>query len=229
LSDAVVQTARRPVRPRDAASLVLVRHEADGPRILMGRRTKRHAFAPDVFVFPGGRLDPGDALMAPATPLKPEVLAKLAQRRAEALALAAVRETFEETGLVIGRPVTAPVPTPNAAWAAFVSTGHAPSLAEIDYVGRAITPPDSPIRFHARFFMADADHAAGSLGGSGELVDLAWFSVDEALRLPVMDVTEYVLGRVAGLVAGEAATPTLFSYRNGRAVSRPSLGTRSRR
>jgi 8-oxo-dGTP pyrophosphatase MutT (NUDIX family) len=229
LSDTIVETAGRPVRPRDAASLVLVRHEADGPRILMGRRTKRHAFAPDVFVFPGGRLDPGDARMAPATPLKPEVLAKLARRRAEALALAAVRETFEETGLVIGRPVTAPVPTPNVAWAAFVATGYAPSLAEIDYVARAITPPDSPIRFHARFFMADADHAAGSLGGSGELVDLAWFSVDEALRLPVMDVTEYVLGRVAGLVAGETTEPTLFSYRNGRAVSRPSLATRSRR
>ena len=221
MSQPAVAPAAR-VRPRDAASLVLVRHEGSKTRVLMGRRSKRHAFAPDVFVFPGGRLDPGDARMAPATPLRPEVAAKLSARRAEALALAAVRETFEETGLVLGRPLQGDHKVPNESWAAFVATGHAPSLAEMDYIGRAITPPDSPIRFHARFFVADADHARGELRGSGELVDLDWITVEEALRLPILDVTEYVLARVAETAGGGMPGPTLFSYRNGRAVARPA-------
>ena len=227
MSDIGQITAR--VRPRDAASLVLLRHQGGVARVLMGRRSKRHAFAPDVFVFPGGRLDPGDARMAAATPLRPDVALKLAPRRAEALALAAVRETFEETGLILGQPITTPVVAPNAAWAEFLATGHAPTLHQIDYLGRAITPPDSPIRFHARFFITDADHATGTLGGSGELIDLDWVTVEEALRLPVLDVTEYVLAQVASRVAGEAAGPTLFSYRNGRAVSRPTQPSGARR
>ena len=213
MSDIGQITAR--VRPRDAASLVLLRHEGGVARVLMGRRSKRHAFAPDVFVFPGGRLDPGDARMAAATPLRPDVALKLAPRRAEALALAAVRETFEETGLILGQPITTPVVAPNAAWAEFLATGHAPTLHQIDYLGRAITPPESPIRFHARFFQADAALTEGKMEATPELADLAYRPLAEALKLPMFDITEAVVRHVQTPTANEPAF--LFTYRNGGA------------
>src|SRR5215472_10249264 len=90
------------VRPKDAASLVLVRRDADTVRVLMGERAKAHVFLPGRFVFPGGRLDSSDFRLGAATDLRPEVRAKVAADipagRARALALAAIRETFEETG-----------------------------------------------------------------------------------------------------------------------------------
>ena len=93
----------------------------------------------------------------------------------QALALAAIRETFEETGLIVGHPLAPGEKAPrttSSAWAEFFDTGHLPALDKLDYVARAITPPYRPIRFHARFFITDADHATGTLGGSGELIDL---------------------------------------------------------
>jgi 8-oxo-dGTP pyrophosphatase MutT (NUDIX family) len=95
------------LRPKDAAALILVRREGDAVRVLMGERSARHAFLPGRFVFPGGRLDIGDQRLAVDTDLRPEVLAKVATgtttSRARGLALAAVRETFEETGILVGR------------------------------------------------------------------------------------------------------------------------------
>ena len=78
----------------------------------MGRRHERHSFMPGKFVFPGGAVDEADARVRPAVDLEPSTLAKLmlrmrgrpSARRARALAMAAVRETFEETGLILGRP-----------------------------------------------------------------------------------------------------------------------------
>src|SRR3954470_17985140 len=95
------------VRPKDAASLVLVRRDRDAVRVLMGERAKAHVFLPGRFVFPGGRVDLSDFRIAAGTDLKPEVRAKVAAgttpARARALALAAIRETFEETGLLVGK------------------------------------------------------------------------------------------------------------------------------
>ena len=97
--------------PRDAATLILVDRRTTTPKILMGRRSQAHAFLPGKYVFPGGRLDAGDARMAAATELPPETLARLCIRtpsptRARALALAAIRETFEETGFILGQAAT---------------------------------------------------------------------------------------------------------------------------
>ena len=126
--------------------------------------------------------------------------------RAHGLAVAAVRETFEETGLVFGE----------------VRGGAlCPALDALDFVARAITPPDSPIRFHARFFMADAARAAGTLAGNGELLDLRWFRLEDAVKLPLADVTEFVIGEVGRRLGGaRPAGVPLFSYRHGRAVVR---------
>ncbi len=198
-----------PVRPRDAASLVMVRRIDGKPHILMGRRHVRHRFLPNVYVFPGGRIDRRDYRAPVAENLRPEVLDRLSRggsgRMARALAITAVRETYEETGLLLGEKRDRHI---------------LPDLSRLDYIARAITPPESPIRFHNRFFLADGAHAIGELGGSGELLDLHWVALKDALRLPVIDVTEFVLGELTRLLSlpdpGQQPIP-LFSYRSGAA------------
>ena len=119
---------------------------------------------PGKFVFPGGRVEPEDRRMAAAGALDPDVEAKLNARVrrpsphfARALALAAIRETFEETGLAIGvADYGAPEDPPPGAWTRFAATGVYPTLDAIDFLARAITPPGRPRRFDARFLIADA-------------------------------------------------------------------------
>jgi 8-oxo-dGTP pyrophosphatase MutT (NUDIX family) len=199
---------KRAARPRDAASLVLVRRNGAGIEVLMGQRNKQHRFMPESYVFPGGRVDAKDGRLDFGVPLRPYVLAKLAKScsasRAMALALAAIRETYEETGLLVGRPLpgTPPRRFP-AAWQPFIEAGLAPAVDALHYVARATTPPFRPIRFHARFFMVDASLATGELGGSGELEYLRWLPIAEALTLPVPSITERVLKEVDRLMANE--------------------------
>ena len=214
------------VRPRDAASLVLVRTDpATGNRsVLMGRRLKRASFIPDMFVFPGGRVDAEDARIMPARALSDETLARLhlagQASRARALANAAIRETFEETGLMIGVAQTLSTSGRHHGWQEFAKSGHAPDHAPLRFLGRAITPPESPKRFHARFFVADGACASGALAGSGELIELDWYPIEAALRLPIIDVTEFMLRRVADEIHAKHAP--LFSYRRGKPLNRPA-------
>jgi len=196
------------IRPRDAAALILVRREGPQPSVLMGHRHHKHVFMPNTFVFPGGRVDLEDARVPVAAPLRPPVAERLTRsatpRRAQALALAAIREAFEETGLFIGRPPKEPVDRDRLAptWQPFFDTGLAPALDLLDYVFRAITPPGDVRRFNARFFICDAAHAQGTLGGSGELVDLTWLPIDEALTTPnTPGITKMVLREVKRLLA----------------------------
>lgn len=182
----------KPARPRHAASLVLLRRSSKGAEVLMGRRPRRSAFAPDVFVFPGGAVEPADFMAAPIRPLEADCARRTGAppRLAEALAAAALRETREETGLVL--------PSDHGALA---------------LVARAITPTMSPIRFHARFFLADAEAVSGEAADSPELSDLAFRPIAEAQGLGLMDVTEAVLAAIA---AAERPQPFLFSYRDGK-------------
>src|SRR6267378_551529 len=113
------------VRPKDAATLILIDRSGRVPKVLLGKRHAGHKFMPGKFVFPGGRVDPTDKAMPVARPLHRHAEARLMQRfhrgsplRARALALAAIRETFEETGLLLGvRSEAAKVP--DGPWAAF--------------------------------------------------------------------------------------------------------------
>lgn len=195
----------RPVRPRDAASLILLRKAGRRHEVLLGRRASAHRFMPDVYVFPGGRLDNEDRTAPIHADLPAEVAAKMVRRwsgaKVRALAVAAVRETLEETGLVLGR---------------FHEGSFHADLGRLDYIARAITPTNSPIRFHARFFIAEVTEEHGTARDSSELHDLRWASVEDALTLPIADVTEFVLGEVGRRLAGEipAGVP-LFSYRYG--------------
>jgi 8-oxo-dGTP pyrophosphatase MutT (NUDIX family) len=214
----------RAVRPRDAASLVLTRATPAGLEVLMGRRHKQTRFMPDAFVFPGGRVDAADARARPASRLLSEVADHLqrsvAPARARALAMTAVRETYEETGLMLGIEGSVGG-TRDAGWGAIRRTGLAPDLARLDYVGRAITRAGSPIRFDARFFMAAAEHFVGRIGGSGELLDLAFVPLAEARALPSAVITQFMLSEVARLGAAthtQRAKRAEYRWRGGERV-----------
>jgi len=197
---------RRALRPRDAATLILVeRSQRGAARVLMGKRHDRHRFMPGKFVFPGGRVEPEDRRMAAAGALDAYVEEKLNARVrrpspsfARTLAMAAIRETFEETGLAIGvSDYGAPENPPPGAWTRFAATGVRPALDAIDFLARAITPPGRPRRFDARFLIIDARFIAGRIEGAvhseAELVELVWTPLDEARRLDLPTITHAAL------------------------------------
>lgn len=174
------------LQPKDSATLILVRRDRGTPRILMGQRSGGHAFMPNKYVFPGGRLDKTDCRVKPSGDLKPATLAKLMHRmrgkptesRARGLAYAAVRETWEETGLLFGRS----------------RIEDAPDLSGLTLFMRAITPPGRTRRYDSRFFVADAEHLSNldspHHDGGGELLTLAWLTLDEiaSLDLPLITI-----------------------------------------
>jgi len=216
-----------PVKPRDAATMILWRQGPDGVEVLMGRRSRRAAFVPDFFVFPGGRLDAADRTVCAASPLHPTAVGRMAVRGsmplAEALAVTAVRETYEETGLLLAETGDVGAMA-DAGWEQWRTQGLAPGLGRLGYFGRAITSPTSPIRFHARFFIAPSQAVRGELAGSGELSDLAYYPVAEVLaRMPIVDVTEFMLNRVIAHAAAGDDFPNrtpVFSYKADTAVVR---------
>lgn len=182
------------MRPVDAATLIILRNRRE---VLMGVRSTEHVFVPGHYVFPGGRVDAGDARVPAPVRLRKTVQEKLTQSaspaRARALAMAAVRETFEETGLLLGRRTAQPLTTRSPGWRAFYRRGLVPALDRLDYIARAITPPDNVRRFDARFFLADARHVQGELRGNGELHDLQWVPLAETPDLPMIGITRLVL------------------------------------
>jgi 8-oxo-dGTP pyrophosphatase MutT (NUDIX family) len=205
----------RPLRPRDAATLILVEGSERGKaRVLMGKRHAGHRFMPGKFVFPGGRVEPEDRRMAAAGVLDAHVEEKLNARVprpspnfARALALAAIRETFEETGLAIGvLGSSAPENPPPGAWTRFAATGVHPSLDAIDFLARAITPPGRPRRFDARFLVVDARFIAmrvdGAVHSEAELVELVWTPLDEARNLDLPAITHMALDDLGQALEG---------------------------
>jgi len=187
------------VRPVDAAGLVLLRGDRQDPEVLLGRRHARAGFLPDIYVFPGGCVEPRDAL-GDALPLAAAVAADLAhatRRPAEAFVRAALRETAEEAGLTL---------PPDA-------------LARLDFVCRAITPTYSHRRYNTRFLLADGGHCRGRLAGDGELEDLGWRAYSAVASLNLVDVTTFVLDEAVrrwrlGLAPG--AEPAIrYSYSGG--------------
>ena len=197
-------------RPRDAATLILTRRTGSTVELLMGQRHASHRFMPNQYVFPGGRVDRADSSVRVGTTLREDVAGRLTKgcspTRAQALALAAIRETFEETGLIVGHPLAPGEKAPRTAsssWAEFFNTGHLPALDKLDYVARAITPPYRPIRFHARFFLADAALARGEIKGSGELLKLHWVPLGDAKKLDLPRITAVVIDEIDKLVSGK--------------------------
>ncbi len=188
------------VRPRDAATLIIIRRDDGEPKVMMGRRHGGHSFMPDKWVFPGGRIDRADFNAPHGTDLRPEVAARLAKTtpviRGRALAMAAVRETFEEVGLLLATP--APPRIAAGPWREFLALGALPDLSALDFVARAVTPPMLPKRYDARFFMADAARLISleRQPDCGELDEIAWFGLDDALALDLPTVTRFVLKEI---------------------------------
>jgi 8-oxo-dGTP pyrophosphatase MutT (NUDIX family) len=209
------------LRPRDAATLILVRRE-DEIRVLMGRRHEGMAFMAGKYVFPGGRVDPGDSRILAGGELKPEVLAKLmlgaSPALARGLALAAIRETFEETGVIVGERASAIPRTRNPAWKSFFAHGIVPRLDRLDFIARAITPPNRTRRFDARFFMADAGAIAHTLDAAAneELLTPCWVTLAEARALDLPSITRIVLDEVEARIAGEERRVPFFRFRRGK-------------
>jgi len=191
----------RSVRPRDAATLIIVRRDGNEPRILMGKRAAGHKFMPNKFVFPGGKVDAGDGRLQPPHDLHPAVMARLSRdcsrTRARALAMAAIRETYEETGLVLGEPHTPTLKSRSPHWREFLKFDVNPRLDSLHYIARAITPPYRNRRFDARFFMGEADLIQGDVHempeGSGELLGIHWVSLKDAQALALPNITRTVL------------------------------------
>ncbi|MEM9355778.1 MAG: NUDIX hydrolase [Pseudomonadota bacterium] len=189
-------------RPRDAATLIIV-DSADGqPRVLMGKRRADVVFMPGKFVFPGGRVDQHDKDVASCSELGENEVEKLlydmkghpSTARARAIALAGIREVFEETGLIIGRRgETAAEPVPEN-WQPFFASGYVPSLAQLHFFARAITPPGRPRRYDTRFFCIPSDCIAHDTGQPDEeLSEIGWYTIEAATQLDLPPITRVVL------------------------------------
>lgn len=193
-----LRSGRSP-RPRDAATLILIDGNGPDAKVLMGRRHMRHAFMPGKFVFPGGRTDPADGRVATATRLHPAELAKLmansriSANRAHSIALSAVRETYEEAGLLLGRSSSFSARASD--WQGFVEHQVQPSLESLRFIARAITPPNRVRRFDTRFFAARRADIAVALpnGPTNELEELVWLSLDDAKQADIPLITRTVL------------------------------------
>jgi 8-oxo-dGTP pyrophosphatase MutT (NUDIX family) len=221
------------VRPKDAATLIIIDRKGRAPKVLMGRRHHGHKFMPGKFVFPGGRIELGDRSMPVLGALHPRAEQALMARvtrpslqRSRALALAAIRETFEETGILLGtKEFGPPEQAPEGTWKRFQQHAVLPDLEALQVVARAITPPRRPKRFDTRFFAVDrtaiADEVGGVVGPDSELIELCWVTLSEAkaLELPVitLSILEELEDRIEKGFAPELPVPFYYE-KHGRFV-----------
>lgn len=224
--------ASRIIRPRDAASLILIDRNGNEPRILMGRRARAMHFMPDMFVFPGGGTEAQDGRINAANSLRPQdetkLLAGLGKRastqRARALAMTAIRETYEETGLLLGTPHDDAQTHP---WTGFARSNHLPDLSQLRYVARAITPPGHVRRYDARFFAsfldeispelparnhnpADISAIESSAYNEPELSDLKFVSFSEAFNLNIAAITRIILRDIEKLLLEDRDLSSIY-------------------
>jgi 8-oxo-dGTP pyrophosphatase MutT (NUDIX family) len=225
------------IRPKDAATLIVIDRTGRDPKVLMGRRHHGHRFMPGKFVFPGGRIEAGDRSMPAAGALngraETALLARVTRptvQRARALGLAAIRETFEETGLLLGtKEYGPPASAPPGPWESVRERGVLPDLEALQLVARAITPPKRPKRFDTRFFAIDRDHVAdevpGIVGPDSELIELAWVSIAEAKKLELPAITNTVLDELQHRIDQGFAPelPVPFYYERRRRFMRELL------
>ncbi len=207
---------------RDAATLILVRDPGGAtPQVLMGQRGASAAFMPNKFVFPGGAVDAADADIKVAgagiDPLRAGLAEASTPASAAALLACAIRELWEEAGLILGQPGTWEGEIP-ADWVSFAATGHVPSAAGFAFVFRAKTPFGRPRRFDARFLLVDARHLATDPDdfsrASDELSHLHWVPVGDARRYDLPFITQVVLAEVSARLPDLSPPRTVPYFRN---------------
>lgn len=206
---------------RDAATIILVRGTADQAQVLMGQRGANAAFMPSKYVFPGGAVDPVDnvEMGSDMSDACCHSLTHHSDVPPHVLAAAAIRELWEETGLLLGAP--SDWPDAPQGWRSFAATGHRPAGAALKFMFRAITPEGRPRRFDARFFMANAQDVITDPDdfsrAEDELSHLHWVPLREARALDLPFITEIALAEVeAHLSDTPPKTVPFFHHKDGR-------------
>ena len=194
-------------RPKDAATLILVDRSAAVPKVLVGKRHDNVVFMPGKFVFPGGRVDKSDNRVAVAAPISKALETnllkgspKITPSRARSLAIAAIREACEETGLCLGSKSEGAAPKLEGPWQPFAEAGLLPDPSRLFLIARAITPPGRVRRFDTRFFTADASAIAHRVEGvihpDAELVELVWVEIGSKPLADLHPMTRNVLNEL---------------------------------
>ena len=194
---------RTPVEPRPASTVVLLRHRPGGPEVYLLRRHLGMAFAAGMFAFPGGTVDPRDSDHATAwagpTPVEWAERLRCDEALARALVCAAVRETFEESGVLLAGPSADSVvkDTTGEDWEADRQALVDRSLAFADFLERRalvlrsdllapwahwITPELEPRRYDTRFFLAAMPEGQRTRDVSGEADSVTWLPPREAVE-----------------------------------------------
>jgi 8-oxo-dGTP pyrophosphatase MutT (NUDIX family) len=207
------------IKPRDAASLIIYRRQAGTLEVLMGRRRRQAKFAPGVYVFPGGNCESTDNNLHRKGHFQFSGLAGKLNQQLRGLAFTAIREAWEETGLLLGEKGRL-AKTDHPVWERCRSLGMRPAPQHLQYLGRAITPTNSARRFHARFFVAGFETFTGSLIDEGELLDLRWVSLAKPVKLPMFDVTEFMLSELQRFFQGKRSATPCLSYRKNHTLIR---------
>ncbi len=202
------------VRPKLASTIVLISGPKDNPKILMGQRAKRHDFMPSVYVFPGGRVDRADSYAPFVKDLNTRT-AKILEhlyspRRARAVVLAAIRETFEETGLMLGQNKDWTKNLNHPGWDAFRNSGHVPDLSGIEVFGRAVTPPYRHKRFDTWFFIKWLDDVRSDISDSAELLNVDWFTFDQIKDLETARATDMMIDVLKSYLSGQMPRDQIF-------------------
>src|SRR6201747_321777 len=215
-------------RPGDAATLILIDRSGPIPKVLVGKRHDQVVFMPGKFVFPGGRVDKLDNRVPVAAPISKELEANLMKgspktplSRARSLAIAAIREACEETGLCLGRKSDGAAPKLDGVWKPFSDAGLLPDPSGLFLLARAITPPGRVRRFDTRFFTADASaithHVQGVIHPDAELVELGWVEIGSKPLADLHPMTKNVLGELekrlaTGPLTHDAAGPVFYFF-----------------
>ncbi|MGY8660892.1 NUDIX hydrolase [Bradyrhizobium sp. UFLA05-109] len=215
-------------RPKDAATLILVDRSGSIPKVLVGKRHDKVVFMPGKFVFPGGRVDKADYRVPCAAPITPELQANLFKgspkteaSRAKSLAIAAIREACEETGLCLGRQHDGKAPKLDGPWKPFADAGLLPDPSGLFLIARAITPPGRVKRFDTRFFTADASaithRVEGVVHADAELVELVWVELGSQPLADLHPMTRNVLNELdrrlaTGPLRHDAPVPFFHFY-----------------
>ena len=216
---------------RDAASVVLLRDSARGMETFTLTRATTMVFAASATVFPGGGVDAADhavpaalqrsnsASAAPATAFDDD------ESLALPLMATAVRETFEESGVLLGLPPESPLPSSQvrdsarraleaqelSIWDLFAQLDIEPDFSVLHRTGRWITPQGQPRRYDARFFLAEMPAAQDALLGTTEATSAQWITPQQALKLFekgetfLMRPTEYLLTALRDFASVEEA------------------------
>lgn len=206
-------------KPRIAATVVLTIGDPRDPKILMGQRSSRHDFMPSVYVFPGGRVDRIDSYAPYAGDLSARtervLEAAVSPRKARAIALSCIRETYEETGLMIGADADRPLRNMrNSTYDAFRQAGRLPDISDLELFGRAVTPPHRHKRFDAWFFHRHlGDVAPPEVADSHELQNVGWFNFDEIERLKLQRATVMMIRVFKDYVGKHTPPPDIFYSR----------------